>query len=257
LLANGTYASKSEQARVFFMNGTGEVCSHVQTKKETAAVIKAELLKLKARCDRMGVPYPKYFVCDDAGAWEKVVLSVFEDAEVKQDTKHLINRPVEILGTVCEGAAEFSVAFHGAFTASEVPVRSRTGKVHMFDGPLDPPEVIIQKAEKVIRQYELVYPSLFSTEFKRSWETQKANILKYVHEVYDVDGTFIFKQNVLFPYFVYFIIFVPGKHYYESDDGVFHLLRGTNRNESLHKRVKHVWPEKLGSTYGFILNDCS
>ena len=37
-----------------------------------------------------------------------------------------------------------------------------------------------------------------------------------------------------------------GKHYYEAEDGAFILFRGTNRNESLHKRLKHVWPEKLG-----------
>jgi len=36
------------------------------------------------------------------------------------------------------------------------------------------------------------------------------------------------------------------KHYVEGKDGEFYLLRGTNRNESLHKRIRHIWPEKLG-----------
>ena len=173
------------------MNGTGEVCSHFETKKENAKVMTEELRKLKHRCDRMNIPYPRFFVCDDAGAWEKVIVLVFDEAQVAQDVKHLINRQLEILGTGCEAAAEFSVAFHGAFTSPEVPVRSRTGKVHMFDGMLDPPEDIIRKAEKVIRHYEEIYAHLFSEKFYKSWEIQKLNILKYVHEVYDEDGMII------------------------------------------------------------------
>lgn len=45
-----------------------------------------------------------------------------------------------------------------------------------------------------------------------------------------------------------------GKHYYEAEDGVFHLFRGTNRNESLHKRIRHVWPEKLGKVLVLLCN---
>ena len=36
-----------------------------------------------------------------------------------------------------------------------------------------------------------------------------------------------------------------GSHVLEGMDGRFYLLRGTNMNESFHKRLNHIWPEKL------------
>ena len=39
---------------------------------------------------------------------------------------------------------------------------------------------------------------------------------------------------------------VDGKYYMELEDGHFVLFRGTNRNESFHKRLNHFWPEKCG-----------
>ena len=39
---------------------------------------------------------------------------------------------------------------------------------------------------------------------------------------------------------------INGQHCLEMDDEHFVLLRGTNRNESVHKRIKHFHPEKCG-----------
>ena len=38
---------------------------------------------------------------------------------------------------------------------------------------------------------------------------------------------------------------IAGSHVMEGLDGKFFLLRGTNINESLHKRLNHIWPEKV------------
>ena len=36
------------------------------------------------------------------------------------------------------------------------------------------------------------------------------------------------------------------QHVYEGEDGHFHLYRGTNINESLHRRLNTIFPEKCG-----------
>jgi hypothetical protein len=68
------------------------------------------------------------------------------------------------------------------------------------------------------------YHPLFLPAFKRTVNNQKKHILGCVHEVLDDTR----------------------KHYFESTDGVFHLYRGTNKNESCHRRLNHLYPDKCG-----------
>ena len=41
---------------------------------------------------------------------------------------------------------------------------------------------------------------------------------------------------------------INDKHYLEMEDGNFVLLRGTNRNESYHRRINHLFPDKCAKT---------
>ena len=39
---------------------------------------------------------------------------------------------------------------------------------------------------------------------------------------------------------------INGLHYVETSDGKFTVLRGTNRNESCHRRINAIWPDRCG-----------
>jgi len=162
--------------------------SHTTSQKETSTTLIEQLKALKARCDRLQVAYPNYFTCDDAKAWEKTIHSVFPDAIILQDIKHLINRLIELVGVTAEGVSQFSIDLHAAFTGTiEVPVRSRTTKVHMIAAPLDEPKTIIDRCENLIKRYRAIYPSIFSPSFDHAWMTQKPQIEKYIKDPV-VDG---------------------------------------------------------------------
>jgi hypothetical protein len=170
------------------MNGTGEILSNTSIPGETSAALERELRSIKSRCDELHVDYPTYFICDDAKCWENTVKKVFKDAKVQQDLKHLINRCIEVVGASKPGAASFSKDFHKAFTTDDdMVVRSRNNSKHKVKAPLDPPEIIIARAEKVIRNYRDVYPTLLSAEFQAVWENQKPQIHAYVADPI-VDG---------------------------------------------------------------------
>jgi hypothetical protein len=170
------------------MNGTGEILSDAAIPGETSAALERELRAIKRKCDEQNSAYPTFFICDDAKSWEKTIKKVFRDAIVLQDLKHLINRCVEVIGASKPGAASFSKDFHKAFTTdNEIVVTSRTGSKHKIKAPLDPPETIIERAEKVIRNYRENYPTLLSAEFQAVWDNQKPQIIAYVADPI-VDG---------------------------------------------------------------------
>jgi hypothetical protein len=65
-------------------------------------------------------------------------------------------------------------------------------------------------------------------DFDHVLEIQKKHILECIQEFYLTDETT--GENF---------------HYYESlEDGDFKVFRGTNRNESLHKRINVILPER-------------
>jgi hypothetical protein len=177
---SGKFVSVNEDARIIFLNGTGEILYHAAGKEDSAAINKA-LETIRRRCDTLGTPYPLYFTCDDAKAWENQIQRVFPRARVLQDIKHLINRCIELVGTAKDGAAAFSEDFHKAFTAaSDIPVRSRTGKDYKISAPLETADIIIKRADAVIDRYRKLFPTLFTEEFFGCWQTQKWQIEKYV-----------------------------------------------------------------------------
>ena len=113
-------------------------------------------------------------------------------------------------------------------------VLSRTDKVHQnIKGQLLPPEEIIRNIDTVIKDQKTIVQrqrndpkaSLFTKEsdFNECWTRQKENIRKFVKDVV-----------------------IAGKHYFEAADGHFYVYRGTNRNESLHRKMNQIFPEKCG-----------
>jgi hypothetical protein len=182
-LSTGTFTPVAEDARIFFTNGTGEIVLHVESKKETSSAIIEELKNIKCRCDRHNWSYPQYIICDNAAAYVKTVRKVFPNARIGQDLKHLINRPLETLSKGKEGSAEFFIDFHRAFnTGAKIVVKSRNGKVYKFDAPLDKPELMIERANKVISNYSAIYPDLIKPEFHRIWEIQKPLVQEYIFD---------------------------------------------------------------------------
>lgn len=114
-------------------------------------------------------------------------------------------------------------------------VTSRKGTTHEISAPLHIGATIWADLERIYNENVSESSNstggpLFSPQFKRTFENQKNQILEHVKE-----------------------IFIDGKHYFEAEDGVFHLYRGTNRNESLHKRLNHMWPEKCSQELGKCL----
>jgi hypothetical protein len=46
---------------------------------------------------------------------------------------------------------------------------------------------------------------------------------------------------------------INGLHYAETTDGKFTLMRGTGRNESIHRRLNAMWPDRCGAALAAAL----
>jgi len=79
--------------------------------------LKDILNELKERCNNKKWPFPKYFYVDNADQVQKCIKSIFPDAAVLQDLKHLINRLVECLSKGSKSYTSFSMELHSAFTS--------------------------------------------------------------------------------------------------------------------------------------------
>ena len=152
---------------------------------ETSILIYGMLTRIKERCIRLIIPFPRIIFSDNAAAHEATFKKVFPQVLAGQDLVHLIKRPLEHVKRNHDFYGSFCKAFHEAFTTStKVPVKSRNGKMYNVKGPLDAPDVIIDRVEKVIAHWNTTFPDLLNDAFFKSWETQKTNIRKYVFEVY-------------------------------------------------------------------------
>ena len=108
----------------------------------------------------------------------------------------------------------------------QISDQGRSGKVyHDIPGKLLPGEQIVAKVDALVTRYRAMThgSGLFLKDFETVWNNQKDVILNFVKDV-EIDG----------------------KHYYEAGDGDFHLYRSTCRNESFHRRLNHIQPQKCG-----------
>jgi hypothetical protein len=187
--------------------------------------VKSMLVDIKKKCDRLGCSYPIVFNVDDAPAMEKTIKSIFPDARVTQDIKHLVNRMVEKLSKMRPLYGQMCIDLHQAITGSqEVSVIDRTGKARRVRAPLPSRETMKENLNRVVNNYKRLDSELFLKDFDKVMNTQIKNIDKgYVDEIY-----------------------LNEEHYLELGDGKFVLLRGTNRNESLHRRLNKIWKDRVG-----------
>ena len=117
-----------------------------------------------------------------------------------------------------------------------------TARFYRIDSPNMPsPEEIVKGIEDLYTQYKRYdedpnqSPKLFlqskmegfDDEFSHVLDNNRPHILKYLKEpIIQVDGEDVW--------------------YHEYAPGKFNLLRGSNRNESVHRRYKNFHPEKCG-----------
>ena len=186
------------------------------------------LLKIKAKCDRLGTAYPTYVCVDDCCQCERTIHKVFPLAKVGQDIKHLINRMVGQLNKTSEAYGIACQELHNAITGGKMWVRSRTGKLCEIDAPLPAPATMLAQLDRCIanlRQVDVNH-NLFKADFDKTVTTQKDHIRKGCVSDPSLNGV----------------------HYAETTDGKFTMLRGTNRNESIHRRLNAIWPDRCGPT---------
>lgn len=185
---------------------------------------------------------------------------------VNQDIKHLADRLTETLvkqhPLYLPMAQDISACI--ANDGSTFHMLSRNGKWYKVPAPLDNGSPEDQKSAGVRRVFRLeklfknkysADPGLFknrkpvaassrattvdpvdtfTTEFEQVFEKQKFHLLNCMKES-----------------FIAITVVVAGVektvqvHALEKEDGVFHLLRGTNINESFHHAINHFWPKRI------------
>ena len=153
-----------------------------------------------------------------------MINEVFPDAVVLQDVKHLVNRLVEKLSKKSDAYGAACKSLHHVICGGTTTVRSRTNELCKIDAKLLEPDIILRNLNNWVNEYKLVAPDLFLAEFEQELKNQKRHI-----EIGCVRDPLI-----------------DDKHYIETTDGKFILLRGTNRNESLHRRLNNIWPDQCG-----------
>ena len=182
---NSGFSAVDEDAALFVLNGTGEVIDQCNSKGETAATLIPLLRGIKNRRLEQGKTDNDvfYVFCDNAMSWEVTIKSVFPNAKVGQDGKHLVNRLVECCSKTHPLYGEFTADLHAAFFGKEtIPVYSRDGQVYKIPARLDHPEVIITRVERKIAAYKLISQGLLKPEFDACWETQKPQITKSIFD---------------------------------------------------------------------------
>ena len=91
---------------------------------------------MKAKCDRLGQPYPENIVVDDCCQFAPGAKKIFPDITVVQDCKHVINRCVDCLSKSHPLYTEFSKQFHGSFKNPDIPVKGRDGRFYSIPAKL-------------------------------------------------------------------------------------------------------------------------
>jgi hypothetical protein len=202
---------------------------HSNTQGTKGKDIQDGLRAIKSKCERLNVPYPCCFWVDDCCKMRKTIEEVFPNSVTRQDIKHIINRIVEQLSkkSACYGDA--CRKLHSVVVGGEMSVIDRTGQLRAVPQLLDHRDIIIGRLREWEAQYKRLDPSLFLSDFTTTFKNQLHHFaLGCVDDVTIAQG-----QSA-------------PRHFLEMTDGKFVLLRGTNRDESLHRRMNGVWPDWCG-----------
>ena len=140
------------------------------------------------------------------------------------------------------GYSAFAKEIHGVFTGKPTQARSRNGKMYPIANALEPGATIWEKLNKIVAHYRVLLAQdsnvFFLKEFDHTLKIQEQHIINCLGEVYaDQENDYCAPCTPAAQ---------EKKWYCELEDGHFVLNRGTNRNESIHKRLNSMFPEKCG-----------
>ena len=235
------YHPTEKNAFLIMMAGDGTVVGFHDVVGTGNNSVIGHLEALKTKCKANAEPYPQYVTVDNCCEARKMILEVFPNATVYIDVKHLINRIVDnaYVDKNHFQYHRFTTKIHGAMTGEKMTVQcTETGNVEEISSRL-------LDGMTVWREYGIIYESL--------------------REIVDVKGNRLFrdgfKENVLDKQKKHFENcwgepIINGKHYHKRVDGTFTLYRGTNRNESLHRRIRKIWPDSCSEETGQRLKLC-
>jgi hypothetical protein len=169
---------------------------------------------------------------------------------VALDTKHLLSRVLEECNVKSSLFSDFCTDIHAAFTES-TRVISRNGKSYDIHARLLPSKVLLKKLDEVVEtaknndkllmeQDRNGYVTLLKKDFNHVYDNQKKHV-EFCITDYPTNETADPPNPPLFDKYN-----EEYNWYTEHKDGNFILRRGTNKNESLHKRLNDLFPEKCG-----------
>ena len=162
---------------------------------------------------------------------------MFPAVAVRQDIKHIINRVVEQLSKKSEVYGDACRKLHAAVVGGDTSVIDRAGQLRKVAKLLDHRDVIISRMLEWELQYKTIDPTLFLGDFDNTFKIQLHHFaLGCVDDITLTQG-------------------VPAtpKNYLEMTDGKFILLRGTNRDESMHRRMNGIWPDWCGEELADVI----
>lgn len=186
--------------------------------------IKVGLKQIKKKCENLRSSHPSFVTVDDCCSDRATIQAIFPGAVVLQDLKHLIGRLVKQLSVRSLLYGDACKKLHGIFVGRDMTVKSRSGEFVSVAGRLLDPATQEKNLDEWITQYKGLDSSLFLEGFDNAATNQKDHIRKGCLQDPILDGL----------------------HYIELSDGKMYLLRGTNRDESLHSRINNIWPKRLG-----------
>jgi hypothetical protein len=234
--SEGLQNIKSINTNTFILaiNGTGQCCAYARSTNERDDDLRALLEKIRDRCDKLRAPYPRIVFVDNADEYvQRLVQSILGgECKIGQDIKHFVNRLVRCLNKENANYTPVCEALHRAFTTKPTPTIGRNLISRQQPGRVAGHMEIVQSI-KDIRLGQVLNESLFRTErdannnvinlFDKQWGICETK-LQFVIEAFDDEGRYCF----------------------EAADGHLYLYRGTNKNESIHRRLNAIHPEKCG-----------
>ena len=171
----------------------------------------------------MGVKYPRMVFIDNADdSTEELVRGVLgQDVLVGQDVKHWINRLIKTLNKENHMYTPFCVELHGCVTDKPLYAKDRNGDFRKAPARILLSDEIERRIENLMNTHIRTNSTIFREDkgvrlFEKQWAVNKSKI-RFVMDAVDEDS---------------------GLHYFEAEDGHFYLYRGTNKNESFHRRLR-------------------
>jgi hypothetical protein len=186
---------------------------------------------VKSKCDILGSQHPQFITVDDCCGMRQTIQKVFPCSEVLLDAKHMINRVVEKLSKHSPAYGAVTKSLHLYVCGGTSPVSSRNGSICYVDSRLPDPDSMIRAVDRWVDESRRLDANIFLPGFEKVLENQKQHIMKGCVRDPIIDD----------------------KWYVETTDSKFLLLRGTNRNESFHRRLNCIWPDKCGQDLGRAL----